>query len=234
MCPASPLSDFIDTRDVYDARLKNNCTVSDVVKEGQWMWPDEWNNDFEGLRQIQVPCIIKDKEDIAVWLSSLGHEKQFKVTNVWKDLNCNGTKVDWVYMVWFAQSIPRHAFVTWLAVQKRLMTQDRMMIWRSNDDLKCALCNKCPDSHNHLFFTCEFSNGIWNALLGMLNVRLSDCWDQIISEIKSLPADKNIWSIVRRLMCSAAVYYIWQERNDRLFRNEKKGTVNIQFSEGNS
>nr|GEV52188.1 RNA-directed DNA polymerase, eukaryota, reverse transcriptase zinc-binding domain protein [Tanacetum cinerariifolium] len=92
-CLAIPLSDFIDKRDVYDARLKNNCTVSDVVKEGQLIWPNEWNSDFEGLRQIQVPCIIKEKDDIVAWLSSLGHEKQFKVSNIWKDMNCNVTKV---------------------------------------------------------------------------------------------------------------------------------------------
>ncbi|GJV82670.1 RNA-directed DNA polymerase, eukaryota, reverse transcriptase zinc-binding domain protein [Tanacetum coccineum] len=154
-CPVSPLTKFIDTRDIYDARLNNTCIVSGIIHEGRW-------------------------------------------------------------------SIPRHAFVTCLAIQKRLMTQEKLLIWRPNEDLKCALCNKCPDSHNHLFFTCEFSSGVCNELLKMLNVRLSGYWDQIIIEMKALPSKRNIRSIVRMIVCGAVVYYIWQERNNIIFKNEKR------------
>ncbi|GKA51156.1 RNA-directed DNA polymerase, eukaryota, reverse transcriptase zinc-binding domain protein [Tanacetum coccineum] len=162
----SPLSEFIDTIDVYDARL----------------------------RQIQVPILDEGNEETALWVSI--QEQQFKIRNAWKDMNCNDTK-------------------------------DKLLIWRPNDDLKCALCNKCPDTHNHLFFTCEFSNEIWNELLRMLNVRLSRCWDKIINEVKALELNKNIWSIMRRLVCGAAVFYIWQERNNRLFKNEKRDSNTI-------
>nr|GEU44047.1 RNA-directed DNA polymerase, eukaryota, reverse transcriptase zinc-binding domain protein [Tanacetum cinerariifolium] len=151
-----------------------------------------------------------------------GNKKKFKISNVWKDMNCQEEKVDWHHLVWFAQSIPRHAFVTWIAIQERLMTQDKLMLWRPNEELKCALCSKCKDSHNHLFFTCEFSIGIWNELLNLLNVRLSESWDQIISKMKALPLNKNIWSIVRRIVCKAAIYYIWQERNNKILKNEKR------------
>ncbi|GJS41728.1 RNA-directed DNA polymerase, eukaryota, reverse transcriptase zinc-binding domain protein [Tanacetum coccineum] len=223
----SPLSGFIETRDVYDAWLSNNCIVSEIIHEGRWLWPEEWSNDFEESRQIQIPSLNDENEDTAVWVARNGQEQQFKISNVWKDRIYNDTKVDWFSMVWFAQSIPRHAFVTWLAIQKRLMTQDKLLIWRPNDDFKCALCNKCPDSHNHLFFTCDFSKRIWNELLKMLNVRLCGCWDQIIDEMKALPANRNIWSIVRRLVCCASVYYIWQERNNRLFKNEKRDNNTI-------
>ncbi|GKD50390.1 hypothetical protein Tco_1279366 [Tanacetum coccineum] len=94
-----------------------------------------------------------------------------------------------------------------------------IMVWKPNEDLKCALCKKCPDTHNHLFFSCEYSNSVWKKLLSMLNVSL---WDNIVAEMISLPRNKNIWSITRRLVCSAAVYYIWQERNNRLFKREER------------
>ncbi|GJX96374.1 RNA-directed DNA polymerase, eukaryota, reverse transcriptase zinc-binding domain protein, partial [Tanacetum coccineum] len=124
-------------------------------------------------------------------------------------------------------NIPRHAFVTWLAIQERLMTQDRIKIWRPNDDLKCGLCSKCSDSHDHLFFTCEFSKEVWHELQNILNVRLSDNWNQIISEIEALPLNRNIWSIVRRIVFNAVVYFIWQERNNRIFKNEKRDKETI-------
>ncbi|GJS50125.1 hypothetical protein Tco_0600246 [Tanacetum coccineum] len=97
-------------------------------------------------------------------------------------------------------------------------------VWKDMvySDINVNWFSMCPDSHNHLFFTCEFSNGIWKELLKMMNVKLSECWDHVIDEMKVLPSNKNIWSIVRRLVCGTAVYYIWQERNNRLFRNEKR------------
>ncbi|GJV05449.1 hypothetical protein Tco_1343105 [Tanacetum coccineum] len=69
-CSVSPLSDFIDTRDVYDARP----------------------------RQVQVPRINEENDDTAVWVSRLDQEKQFKISNVWKDMNCNDIKA--VYYIW--------------------------------------------------------------------------------------------------------------------------------------
>ncbi|GJZ33098.1 RNA-directed DNA polymerase, eukaryota, reverse transcriptase zinc-binding domain protein [Tanacetum coccineum] len=191
----SPLSDFIDTRDIYDARLNKKCSIKEIVIDGRWKWPEEWNNDFAELNMIQVPMINEDIED-----------------------NAN----DWYPLVWFTQNIPRHAFVTWLAIQERIMTQDRIKIWKPNEDLKCSLYNSCIDSHDHLFFTCEFSKEVWNELHNMLNVRLSVRWNPIIREMVALPINRNIWSIVRRIVLNAAVYCIWQERNHRIFKNEKR------------
>ncbi|GKC07265.1 RNA-directed DNA polymerase, eukaryota, reverse transcriptase zinc-binding domain protein [Tanacetum coccineum] len=188
----SPLSEFIDTRDIYDARFSYTSTVKEIVHEERWKWPEEWNSDFVELGPLQVPILRDGIEDTAVWMSRNGHEKKFKISNVWMDMNSNGTKVDWHLLVWFAQSIPRHAFVTWLAIHGRLMTQDKLMMRKANEDLKCALCNQCSDSHNHLFFTCEFSKEVWNELLKLLNVRLSESWDQILIEMKVLHPNKNV------------------------------------------
>ncbi|GJW02174.1 RNA-directed DNA polymerase, eukaryota, reverse transcriptase zinc-binding domain protein [Tanacetum coccineum] len=226
-CGVSPLSEFISSRDVYDARLKDNCTVKEVIQDGRWVWPNEWSSDFEKLRQIQIPVLKENCEDCVVWITRLGKELKFKIGEVWKDLCRNNAKVDWCSMVWFPQAIPRHAFVLWLATKKRLMTQDRMALWRPNDNLKCALCGQCEDSHNHLFFSCEFSKVIWKELNQMLNVRLSDSLELIINDMIALPMNNNIWSIIRRLVIAAAVYYVWQERNDRLFKNEKRKSETI-------
>ncbi|GKA08312.1 hypothetical protein Tco_0687643 [Tanacetum coccineum] len=139
-----------------------------------WKWPEEWNSDFVELGPLQVPILRDGIEDTAVWMSRNGHEKKFKISNVWMDMNSNGTKVDWHLLVWFAQSIPRHAFIT------------------------------C-DSHNHLFFTCEFSKEVWNELLKLLkllNARLSESWDQILIEMKALYLNKNIWSILKNQVLS--------------------------------
>ena len=41
------------------------------------------------------------------------------------------------------------------------MTQDRIMIWQQNVDLNCPLCKVREDSHEHLFFQCDYAAKIW-------------------------------------------------------------------------
>ena len=48
---------------------------------------------------------------------------------------------------------------------------------------------------------------------------VSNVWAQIISSVVNIPARNTIWSVIQRLMLGAAVYFIWQERNMRLFGN---------------
>ena len=47
-------------------------------------------------------------------------------------------------------------------------------------------------------------------------------WDDIVHDLLSMKNGNNIWSAVRRLSLAAVVYYIWQERNQRLFRGDKR------------
>ncbi|PWA74726.1 Phytosulfokine [Artemisia annua] len=46
---------------------------------------------------------------------------------------------------------------------------------------------------------------------------VSNNWAQIVSCMVNIPAKNSIWSVIQRLMLGASVYYIWQERNMRLF-----------------
>ncbi|GJV74780.1 hypothetical protein Tco_1506364 [Tanacetum coccineum] len=47
-------------------------------------------------------------------------------------------------------------------------------------------------------------------------------WQTVIDEMSKLKRSKNMWCIVSKLVCGAAVYYLWYERNSRLFGGTKK------------
>ena len=51
---------------------------------------------------------------------------------------------------------------------------------------------------------------------------VTNCWPQIISCIVNRPANNSIWSVIQRLVWGASVYFIWQERNVRLFGNNSR------------
>ncbi|GKE63548.1 RNA-directed DNA polymerase, eukaryota, reverse transcriptase zinc-binding domain protein [Tanacetum coccineum] len=109
-----------------------------------------------------------------------------------------------------------------MAVQGGLLTQDRIMKWKPNAVLECPLCEECHDSQYHLFFKCKFSEKIWKNSQTKLCRKYSMNWQYVIDEMSYLKKSKNIWCIVSKLVCGAVVYYLWSERNSRLFGGKKK------------
>ena len=192
--------------------------ISDLISEGQWDWPISWNDRFTEIRDVQVPSLNMNVDDKIVWVNKKGKEKRFTVKEAWKVMKSCYPKVIWYDHVWYSQCVPRHSFILWMAVKGRLKTQDRISRWLNIQDMKCPFCNQCKDSHCHLFFSCHFAKRLWERLKVMAKLdSVSDCWPQIISSIVNFPAKNSIWSVIQRLVWGAVVYYIWQERNIRLF-----------------
>lgn len=46
-------------------------------------------------------------------------------------------------------------------------------------------------------------------------------WEEIVMSMCSMKCNKNIASVVRRLVLAACVYHIWSERNKRLFYDKQ-------------
>ncbi|GJU01456.1 RNA-directed DNA polymerase, eukaryota, reverse transcriptase zinc-binding domain protein [Tanacetum coccineum] len=134
-----PLSNIITRREIYDARFKDNDCVFDMIENGRWRWPSEWWEKFPVLKSINVPC-ISEKSDQSVWIRSNGKSGKFAIRDVWLDLRTQYPKVNWHKIVWFSQCNPRHSFILWLALHKRLQTHDVLAKWMSGVSHSCALC----------------------------------------------------------------------------------------------
>ncbi|GJT45926.1 hypothetical protein Tco_0954641 [Tanacetum coccineum] len=55
-------------------------------------------------------------------------------------------------------------------------------------------------------------------------------WDDVMDKITRMACNNSIRSIVRRLVFATSVYYIWDERNKRLFGNQKRSDKEVLFS----
>ncbi|GKF28998.1 putative RNA-directed DNA polymerase, partial [Tanacetum coccineum] len=119
--PICPLSDFISKR-----MIAMKCKVADVIKNGEWDWPLELSSVFDALLIISPPCIIDGKKDKVVWKSNKGRHYDFSVSRVWEDIRKGGSLVPWSNLVWFSQCIPRHSFMLWLAIHRKLKTHDNL------------------------------------------------------------------------------------------------------------
>ncbi|GJU04828.1 RNA-directed DNA polymerase, eukaryota, reverse transcriptase zinc-binding domain protein [Tanacetum coccineum] len=217
-----PLINNTSHRIMYNARLQKESNVADMIADGSWINGSEWVNSV-GLSTIPVPMIKQGEKDKIMWLDNSGNPTKFTMCKVYDDLRCHCEDVNWSKLVWFSQCIPKHSFILWLAVQERLLTQDRLKMWGSYDMMVCGLCMMDEESHNHLFFQCEYSKAIWKKLQLMMGSNISSqCWKDTVEFMSNKPCFNNIWSIIRRLCLGASVYFIWQERNFRLFRDQKR------------
>ncbi|PWA64577.1 reverse transcriptase zinc-binding domain-containing protein [Artemisia annua] len=212
----------------YAARMDDNLTVADMIENDNWLWPNSWVQAIPMLAATTVPKLNNDQPDKVQWKKSNGELTKFSVKTVWEDMRNQGQQVKWNKLVWYSQGVPRHSFLLWLAIKERLHTQDRLMLWNPNMNLMCQLCSKCNDSHNHLFFNCDYSKEVWRVLKRRIKANNGDNeWRNVIDRMSDMPCNINIRSVVRKMVLATCVYHIWRERNARIFTSEKQSHTEL-------
>ncbi|GJT85212.1 hypothetical protein Tco_1066929 [Tanacetum coccineum] len=203
-CAASPLSSIISSRDIFRAGWNLSTKVRELIHEGNWHWPNDWTIKYPLLCDIPVLMISNEKSRDNV--------------------------VPYADFVWFRNCIPRHAFNMWLIIKKCLKIQDSLCVWdvAAGHSTVCSLCETQPDSHEHLFFKCAFSQQIWmhlKKLVGRSNSGYT--FDSIMTLLLPVAKRKASKSTIGKLVIAAAAYFIWQERNRRLFKNTKRSAKDV-------
>ncbi|XP_022007456.1 uncharacterized protein LOC110906660 [Helianthus annuus] len=136
-------------------------------------------------------------------------------------------------MVWFSQCILRHSFHLWLAFRNKLKAQDRLAVWqvgsRTNLNLMCCpLCNFDRDSRDHLFFQCSFAAQVWSNVKNLVNLgNVDNTWPSLLVWVEQHSSSKKADHVICKLLIAASSYYIWQERNNRLFKNNKRSVAQV-------
>ncbi|KAJ6670044.1 hypothetical protein OIU85_019872, partial [Salix viminalis] len=92
-------------------------------------------------------------------------------------------------------------------------------------NVTCVLCNREPETHCHLFFNCSFSKQVWEAVNFKARIQWPGLpWDQLtIWAGNNLTKKSQINCQIARLVLAASVYHMWQERNRRVFSNQRQG-----------
>ncbi|GJZ82962.1 reverse transcriptase domain, reverse transcriptase zinc-binding domain protein [Tanacetum coccineum] len=229
-CAASPLSSIISSRDIFRAGWNLSTKVRDLIHEGNWHWPNDWTTKYPLLCDIPVPMISNEKCDYLEWRDNDGVGKPFSVYHVWNSISPRDNVVPWADFVWFCNCIPRHAFNMWLIIKKRLKTQDSLCVWdvAVGHSTMSSLCETQPDSHEHLFFECAFSQQIWMHLKKFAGLSNSGyTFDSILTLLLPVAKRKASKSTIGKLVIAAVAYFIWKERNRRLFKNTKRSAKDV-------
>ncbi|GJX80225.1 reverse transcriptase domain, reverse transcriptase zinc-binding domain protein [Tanacetum coccineum] len=200
----------------------------DVVGDGSWLWPQAWYVCAPILNNCVAPNIILDRDDYMVWKDLNRNHHPFSTHVVWDVLRPRGNDVDWDDIVWFSICISHHAFLVWLIMEKRLKTHDMLRQWdvgvSTNLNLfLCPFCKLEPDSHNYLFFECNFCAQVWSMVRAKANMDdIGPNWEDIVNWIMPMSSNRLAISIIARLVLGATTYFIWKERNLRIFKNQSR------------
>ncbi|XP_071740080.1 uncharacterized protein [Rutidosis leptorrhynchoides] len=187
---------------------------------------------FEDWRSSHITTIvpvISEKCDELQWQHTEGILHQFSVRQAYEAIRPAGSIVPWFEVVWHSNSIPRHSFLLWLLMKQKLKTQDNLKTWeiRQGQVLECPLCFECQDSHSHLFFGCRYSRVVWEYVKQYAHGLRSHDWSKVVDDIAGSNDKNSANTLVAKLLFAAAVYFIWIERNSRLFDSKKRSAKDL-------
>lgn len=83
--------------------------------------------------------------------------------------------------------------------------------------------SQCIPRLSFFFFDCPFAKSIWARMKDLSRLHFAPYkLPQIIDFFHMIPINKSIWSVIQRLVLGASIYYIWQERNARIFGDQAR------------
>ncbi|GJQ98638.1 RNA-directed DNA polymerase, eukaryota, reverse transcriptase zinc-binding domain protein [Tanacetum coccineum] len=74
------------------------------------------------------------------------------------------------------------------------------------------------DPHDHLSFNYDYAKDVWKRVKEKAKMN----WKDMVMEISKWKCKRGGWGTIRKLCFAAAVYYLWQERNRRIFGNAER------------
>ncbi|GJW83345.1 putative reverse transcriptase domain-containing protein [Tanacetum coccineum] len=207
------------------------------------LWYDRWCSLGPLIRLLSPRDIYRegianpnltDRQDCLQWCDANGTKSRFSVKCAWEALRPRGVEVSWYNIVWFAHSIPRHSFNLWLIMRRSLKTQDNLRAWDVGPNvdlsmLRCPLCDTQRDSHEHLFFECAYSTKVWDYVQVLVDLdNVPPTLMDIVATLQAMGKARTARSIFGRLILAATTYFIWNERNNRMFNKINRKPEDIR------
>ncbi|KAH0703531.1 hypothetical protein KY285_017809 [Solanum tuberosum] len=149
--------------------------------------------------------------------------EKFSIKKLYQLLRGEYPKVEWRKLVCNTYACPKWSFILFLTLHERLLTKARLITWGSVEDNRCILCNDGNKDIEHLFFSCYYSGKIWQKVLRWQAIqKQTSGWNEEQRWAQDHYKGKLPEAEIFRLTLAANVYYIWQERNQRIFQKKNR------------
>jgi len=154
---------------------------------------------------------------------------EYKVSKGYAWLKQPQRKNPWAKIIWARPNLPRKAFISWVMINHRLPTKQRIAKHQNFTDITCVLCCAEDEIDEHLFFTCSYAKEIWGQPSHWwASLPSAQDSNQLLRYMRKAK-DTRVTHQVTSSIITAILYHIWSARNQRIFRNQQLITSQIVY-----
>ncbi|XP_074289284.1 uncharacterized protein LOC141614437 [Silene latifolia] len=183
-------------------------TTYDPPPDSNWNW-----RNICKIRKLMALGFVGDQWTLDV--------KGYSVKSGYHLLQGQHPPVQWYKEVWDSWFLPKHSIIGWLIKKEALNLRDKLLRLNICGSSMCVICEREPETHQHLFTQCEYSRTVVLLLAEWMRNALH-------GTVQGLPIMLNI----RRLVQITTWYTLWMERNscriDLVVRRPEKLVKDIQ------
>ncbi|XP_021731005.1 uncharacterized protein LOC110697912 [Chenopodium quinoa] len=167
-------------------------------KSGGWAW--------------KKLCVVKEELKFGFeekgWLDS-----SYRISAAYVWLQGSMTEVGWHKWIWNSYNVPKHTFISWLAVLNRLRNRSILAYIGVCDDPICLLCGQEEETRDHLFFKFPYSRKCLSMISSWLGIQeqlfsIDDTWISLREQVEDSIKKRCVLAVL-----VAVVYHIWMARN---------------------
>lgn len=137
--------------------------VSSIISQPRWSLPLSNHLDVAQFRSLflNIPA-PSDYGDSITWEDV--DIRYLKAHKIWDSIREKAALVPLANLVWFKHFVPRFSFTLWLAMRKRLPTNDLFMSPSNCNPITCPLCKLTAETFEHMFFNCSYSAAVFSSV----------------------------------------------------------------------
>ncbi|WZY72848.1 hypothetical protein YC2023_005088 [Brassica napus] len=203
-------------------RVRKNALVADAISNSNWSLPNPRSQQEVDLHiyltTISLP-LAHHVSDLYEWRVADCTLNVFNSQVTWEALRPRQETQPWHDIVWFKGAIPKHAFTMWVANYDRLPTRARLASWGLAIPVTCPFCSSYPESRDHLFLSCQFTNDIWSLVFPRCSspARSFANWAELLAWIREPRSRRKL--LLRKLASQALIFHLWKQRNNLVHNN---------------
>lgn len=219
---------------LYKLAWRKNLTVNAQLEDQSWtrgLWRmqsveemAEFVKLWDMVQEVQLTAV----EDEIIWKFTA--DGQYTAKSAY-DVQFKGSYCSFnSQRVWRAHAEPKHKFFTWLLVQEKIWTADRMQQRHWPCDPLCQLCRQHPETATHLCLQCPFAQHVWEHVQAWTSshvkkpsdtMSMEEWWTQEVQ----LPTkeERRTWAAINMY----TVWNLWKERNRRIFEGKEADPVTV-------
>ncbi|KAI0523418.1 hypothetical protein KFK09_005813 [Dendrobium nobile] len=85
-----------------------------------------------------------------------------------EDFYSDNPEISWHKYIWYKKNPLRFSIYSWMAIMGKLKTADILLKRNISTPIICSCCNNDHESHNHLFFECDYSFWVIKSLFPLM------------------------------------------------------------------